>query len=262
MARHLRRVESGDRTYVALPVFPLRNLTARDLYIRQNGSIRSPADMKGCRAGMYSWAASGSIWYRHLLRWLGVEPEAMSWCVGDIDTPEWSVTETGLPEFVTTPPPGRSLAQMLVAGELDVLLSPPRPRDFHPENGPITRLFPDSRPIEEQYARAFRIWPPQHLVLLRRETWLRDKFIARSLTNAFIENNEVFANTQRSLPYASPWLEADLDASDALLGPDAHADGLEQNRSTMEVFCKQAHRSGITSRLVSVDEYFAEYLES
>ena len=34
MANHLWRIEAGDRSHVGLPIFPLRNFTARDLYVR------------------------------------------------------------------------------------------------------------------------------------------------------------------------------------------------------------------------------------
>ena len=262
MARHLRRIEQGDLSYVALPAFPLRNLAARDVYVRQDGPVRTVADLKGRRVGMYSWSASGSIWYRHLLRFLEIEPESLTWWIGNIDTPEWSVPETGMPDFVNLPAPGRSLAQMLVDGELDALLSPPRPQLYDQVSGPIVRLFPDFRLVEQDYVRAFSVWPPQHLIVLRREAWLADKSIARSLTDAFVRNNEVFAATQRSFPYASPWMEAELEEAEALLGADAHADGLEQNRAAMDLFCEQAHRAGITQRRVTVDEYFADYLQS
>jgi 4,5-dihydroxyphthalate decarboxylase len=40
MAQYLYRIEKGDRQYVGLPAFPLRNFTARDLYVR---SIPSPS---------------------------------------------------------------------------------------------------------------------------------------------------------------------------------------------------------------------------
>jgi len=262
MARQLRRIEQGDRSHVALPAFPLRNLTARDIYVRRDGPVRTAADLTGRRVGMYSWSASGSIWYRHLLRFLGVEPSSLAWWIGNIDTPEWSVLETGMPDFVNLPTPGRSLAQMLVDGELDALFSPPRPQLYDQASGPIVRMFPDFRSVEQDYVRAFGIWPPQHLVVLRREAWLADKSIARSLTDAFMRNNEVFAATQRSFPYASPWMEAELEEAEALLGADAHADGLERNRAAMDLFCEQAHHAGITQRRITVDEYFADYLHS
>jgi len=68
MAGHLRRIDKGDRSHVGLPVFPLRNFTARDLYVRKGGPVKSPADLIGKRIGMYDWVASGAIWYRHFLR--------------------------------------------------------------------------------------------------------------------------------------------------------------------------------------------------
>src|SRR5262245_6882618 len=57
MAQYLYRVANGDRRYVGLPVFPLRNFTARDLYVRRGGPIREPADLAGKRIGMYSYTA-------------------------------------------------------------------------------------------------------------------------------------------------------------------------------------------------------------
>jgi hypothetical protein len=48
-----------------------------------------------------------------------------------------------LPEEVHRPPVGRSLSEMLIAGELDAIYSPPRPRYYDPVKGPIVRLFPD-----------------------------------------------------------------------------------------------------------------------
>ena len=79
MAGHLRRIDQGDRSLVALPVFPLRNFTGRDLYVRKAGPIKTPADLRGRRVGMYDWVASGSIWYRHFLRFIGVPPEDLQW---------------------------------------------------------------------------------------------------------------------------------------------------------------------------------------
>src|SRR5256884_7881678 len=135
MAQSLYRIEKGDRRYVGIPVFPLRNFTARDLYIRRGGPIRSAADLAGKRIGMYSYTASGSIWYRHFLRFVGLDPAAIQWWIGDIDTP-WSaqsVTDQKLPAGVNAAPPGRSLSEMLIAGELEAIYSPPRPQAYHPK---------------------------------------------------------------------------------------------------------------------------------
>jgi 4,5-dihydroxyphthalate decarboxylase len=262
MAGHLRRIDGGDRRFVGLPVFPLRNFTARDLYVRKDGPVKSPADLIGKRIGMYDWVASGSIWYRHFLRFIEVPPESLEWWIGDIDTPRAPTHLYTLPRGVHRPPEGHSLSEMLIAGELDALYSPPRPQRYDPINGPIIRLFPDIRSIERDYFRRTGCFPPQHLVILRRDVWERDKWIARSLTDAFVRCNDQFTKAQRLFPYVSPWLDVELEETEALMGADFHPYGFEKNRAAIDIFCRQANELGIVSRLVMAEEYFAEYLAS
>src|SRR5579863_993712 len=191
MAGHLRRIDAGDRSLVALPVFPLRNFTGRDLYVRKDGSVKKPADLLGKRVGMYDWVASGSIWYRHFLRFIGVEPSSVQWWIGEVDEPRITSHTYTLPAGVHGTPPGQALSEMLIAGELDALLSPPKPRKYHPTDGPITRLFPDFRTVERDYFRQTGMFPPQHLVVLRRPVWEANKWIAPVLTDAFIRGNDM-----------------------------------------------------------------------
>jgi 4,5-dihydroxyphthalate decarboxylase len=245
MAGHLRRIDQGDHSLVALPAFPLRNFTARDLYIRKDGPVRTAADLTGKRVGMYDWVASGSIWYRHFLRCIGVPPEQLQWCIGPVDEPGITSHVYSLPEGVSRAPEGRALSEMLIAGDLDAIYSPPRPRRYHPVDGPIVRLFPDIRSIERDYFRQTRMFP-----------------IARSLTDAFVRCNEVFSKAQRSFPYVSPWLEAELEETEALMGADFHAEGFAPNRAAVEVFNEQAYLASIVSRRISAEEYFAEFLAS
>ena len=129
-------------------------------------------------------------------------------------------------------------------------------------HGPIARLFPDYRGLEQEYFRKTGAFPPQHLIVLRRATWEANKWIARSLTDAFIRANDAFTLSQRRFPYASPWLDGELDETAALMGEDFHPYGLEKNRQQMKMFCQQAHDAGLTRRLVTIEEYFAEYLAS
>jgi len=262
MAGHLRRIDKGDRRYIGLPVFPLRNFTARDLYVRKGGIVATPADLTGKRVGMYDWVASGSIWYRHFLRFINVPPESLEWWIGDIDAPRAPTHLYSLPDGVHGAPPERSLSQMLIAGELEAIYSPPRPQHFHPVDGPIVRLFSDVRAVERDYFQQTGCFPPQHLVILRRDVWERNKWIARSLTSAFIRCNEQFTAAQRQFPYASPWLDAELEETEAVMGRDFHPYGFEKNRAAIDVFCRQAHELGIVDRLITTEEYFAEYLAS
>jgi 4,5-dihydroxyphthalate decarboxylase len=264
MAQYLYRIDQGDRRFVGLPVFPLRNFTARDLYVRRGGPINRPEDLAGRRIGMYSYTASGSLWYRHFLRFVGLDPAAIEWWIGDIDTP-WSATPMDalkLPAGVKTPAPGRSLSDMLLAGDLEAIYSPPRPQAYHPVSGAIARLFPDFRGVEQEYFRRTGAFPPQHLMILRREVWEANRWIARSLTDAFVACNDAFTAAQRGFPYATPWLEAELEDTAAVMGDDFHQYGYEANRAQIEMFAGEAFKLGLTRRQITPEEYFEDYLAS
>ena len=96
MAQHVQRLDRGDRSLVAIPIFPLRNFTARDLYTRQGTTI-DPGTLDGRRVGIYNWAASGAVWYRHLLRHLGTDTKKVHWVVGGVDGPAHSHRAISIP---------------------------------------------------------------------------------------------------------------------------------------------------------------------
>src|SRR5262249_16855588 len=150
--------------------------------------------------------------------------------------------------------------EMLAASDIDAMWSPPRPGLYHPERGPLLRLFPDMRDADRTYFRATGIFPPLHLVVLRRTAWEAAPWIGRALVDAFDRCNAAFAAAQRGFPTATPWEEAELDETEALMGADFHVNGLEHNRLAMQAFNDQAHGAGIIARRISVEECFSEYL--
>jgi 4,5-dihydroxyphthalate decarboxylase len=266
MARHLRRIDEGDRSFVALPIFVLRGFTVRDLYVRKDGPVRNPQDLIGKRLGIYSWFASASIWYRHAQLAMGVPLDNVEWWVGYI---EGTAEAVNLPDTVVLPqgvrrvPKDRFLAEMLVAGEIDAMWSPPRPSLFEPRQGPIVRLLTDFRAIETEYYKNAGVFPAQHIIVIRRSIWERYPCIARSLTNAFNASTSSFEASQRGFPDAFPWMEAELDATAALFGSNPHTEGLtEINRRSVQAFIDQAKDSKLISRHISVDEYFEDFLNS
>ncbi len=262
LAQHYRRIDKGDRRFVGLPVFVLRGFAARDLYVRQGGPVKTLADLAGKRVGMYSWVASGSVWYRHLQRHLGVPVNAVNWVIGDIEGSGETPPAPDLPAGVQAAPKGRFLAEMLEAGDLDAIWSPPRPTRYHPTKGPLVRLFPDMRAVETAYYNTFKFYPPVHLVVLRRDVWEANKWLASAVTTAFDRADARFAAMQSGFPYALPWEEAEREATEALMGTDYHANGVAPNREALEAFAAMAHDVGVTSRHVKVEEAFAEVLSA
>ena len=261
LAQHLYRIAKGDRSHVGLPVFPLRNFGVRDIFVRRGAGPAKAADLVGARVGMYSWTASGSVWYRHLLRHLGVGVDKVKWTIGSIDEPS-PATPPALPAGIVAAPAGRALSEMLAAGDLDAIISPQRPRGFDVARGPLARMFPDFPAIERRYFEATRCYPPQHLVILRRAAVEANPWILRNLQAMFEAAERSFVANQRMFPYASPWLEADVDATDVAMGPEYHAHGFEANRHQIDAFCAEAHALGLVPRKLAADELFAEFLKS
>ena len=216
MAQYLYRIDKGDRRYAGIPVFPLANFTgARPLH-SPGGPIQSAADLAGKRIGMYSYTASGSIWYRHFLRFIGLDPSAIEWWIGDIDTPWSAPMDQNLPPGVKAPPKGRSLADLLVAGELEAIYSPPRPAAYHPRTGPIVACSRTSAWSSERHLKTGDV-PPQHLIGAPARGVGGEPPIARSLTDAFSAANDCFTAAQRGFPYATPWLEPQLEDTAAVM---------------------------------------------
>jgi 4,5-dihydroxyphthalate decarboxylase len=121
--------------------------------------------------------------------------------------------------------------------------------------------FPTSGRSNDYFCRT-GCFPPQHLMVLRRDIWEHEKWITRRLTEAFIRCNDHFAASVRNFPYVSPWLDAELEETEALMGVNFHPYGFEENRDTISIFCRQAYELDIVKRLITAEEYFAEYLTS
>lgn len=245
---------------VAIPVFLLRNFTARDLYTLQ-GSELDPRALDGRRLGIYNWGASGAVWYRRLLRYLGNDPASMQWTVGGADTPATVTARAPLPSHVRDAPGGRSLTDLNLAGEIDALFSPLPPAAYHAERGPLVRVIPDFPEFEKRYFRDTGFYPPQHVLALKRATWERDPRACTRLVEVFQECERAFTAAQRLYPYDSPWLIREVEDTDLFMGADYHAHGLEKNRGALEAFLEGAFEDGLTARRVGVEEYFQEFLE-
>jgi 4,5-dihydroxyphthalate decarboxylase len=261
MAQHVMRLDAGNRSLVAVPVFPLRNFTARDLYTRQ-GSTLTEKTLAGRRIGIYNWAASGAVWYRHLLRHFGHDITKIAWVVGGPDGPAAVRIPEPPPRHVTAAPKDASLSDLLIGGDIDAFFAPLPPARFNQAEGPIVRVFPEFRALEQRYFADTRCYPPQHVIVLRRASWERHRSAARRLVAAFNTADAQFEASQRQFPYNSPWLIADVEDAARLMGRDYHAHGFEKNRAVVDVFCQGAFEDRLTKRRVTANDFFAEFLET
>ena len=259
MAQHVMRLANGDRSMVAIPIFPLRNFTARDAYMAA-GSTLTPTTLEGKRIGIYGWAASGAVWKRHMMRWNKQDPAKVTWIVGDADVPSTGTGPANLPPYVSYAPKGKNLTDLLFAREIEAMMVSLPPAKFYDGSGTMTRLEPDYRLAEQRYYKDTRCFPPQHVILIRKAVWERNPSVGKRLVEAFQKADETFDAVQRLYPYASPWLIEEVEETEQHVGRRGYAPGIEANRHVVDAFCEGAYRDGMTARRVTVDEFFAEFL--
>lgn len=240
---------------VAIPVFVSRVFRHSAIYIGKNSSIGKPQDLEGKRVGIPEWAQTAGIYVRGLLQHeYGVELAAIDWRQAGVREPgRVEKVELRLPPGVRVQPmPQDTLAAMLAAGELDAAISARDPGG--------RRLFAEHRALEAAYWRKTGIFPIMHVVVLRRESYERQRWIAMNLLKAFE------AAKQRSLARIADigasqvplaWVADHAREWQALAGEDSWPYGIERNRATLEAFLQYGFEQGVCKRRLAVEELFA-----
>jgi 4,5-dihydroxyphthalate decarboxylase len=253
--------DGGD--LVAIPVFPSRAFRHHGIHIHSGSGIEKPSDLVGKTVGVPEYQLTAVVWIRGILADRHDVPVAsVRYRTGGMHTPGRVEKQTlHLPPDIDVAPipPDRTLADMLVTGEIDALYAPRTPRPVLEGRPEVRRLFPDARAVEEQYAAETGIFPIMHVVVLRRDVHEARPWIAGSLFGAFEQAKALtlarMAETAAN-PYLVPWLYDEIERTKKLLGPDFWSYGLEPNRPTLEVFLRYAHEQGLTGRLLTPDELF------
>jgi 4,5-dihydroxyphthalate decarboxylase len=124
MAKYVSMISQGDDALVALPIFPSRVLRHSAIYVRSNGPVKTPADLNGRRVGVPEWAQTAGVYARGLLvDEFKVDIASIEWVQAGQDQPGRSekVPLKLPPGVAVRSVPDKSLADMLVDGELDTL---------------------------------------------------------------------------------------------------------------------------------------------
>jgi 4,5-dihydroxyphthalate decarboxylase len=236
---------------IAIPVFPSRVFRHSAIYTK----LKSPKELEGKRVGIPEWAQTAGIYVRGLLQHeYGVDLRKIEWLQAGVREPgREEKVELKLPAGVRiTPQPGKTLAGMLARGELDAVISARDP------GGP--RLFQNYLDVEEAYFSKTRIFPIMHVVVLRREAYERDRWIAMNLLKAFEDAKRASLARLAEIGISHlpmPWIPEQARRWRELAGEDFWPYGIEGNRPTLEAFLQYAHEQGVATRRLKVEELFA-----
>ena len=255
----------GDNPFVGLPVFPSKCFRHGFICINKNAGIETPKDLEGRRIGIPLYTQSAAIYIRgDLQHEYGVDLDTIRWVHGAVEKPgshgHPEPPELLEPVDIEVNNSDSSLSDLLAAGEIDAILGSRLPTNLgvHPN---VARLFPDYRAVERDYYRRTRIHPIMHLVVIRREIYDANPWIAASLWTAFeaakawaLEEMR-FSGAQR---YMLPWLYPDLDEIDELFGGDPWPYGVEANRPTLEAYLRYMVDQKFIAEAMPVESLFLD----
>jgi 4,5-dihydroxyphthalate decarboxylase len=236
---------------VALPVFVSRAFRHSAIYSK----LKAPKDLEGRRVGIPEWAQTAGIYVRGLLQHeYGVDLARIDWVQAGVREPgRVEKVALRLPAGVrVTPAPDKTLAGMLERGEIDAAISARDP------GGP--RMFPDYVALEEAYFRKTRIFPIMHVLVLRREVYERDRWVAMNLFKAFDEARLASQARLKEIALSHlpvPWLAEHVKRWCDVAGEDFWPYGIEGNRPTLEAYLQYAFEQGVATRRLGVEELFA-----
>ncbi|HUB95393.1 MAG TPA: hypothetical protein VL993_05720 [Stellaceae bacterium] len=264
----LRTMELSGAPFVAIPIFPNRIFRHAAIFINRTRGIASPKDLAGRAVGeLHRYGHDAGIWSKGVLSdEFGVAAGSMTHYVGAMDKPEagpdWAPFDPPRDLRIQRLGPGQTLDAMLEAGDIDALFSAWVPPGFYRRAGNIVRLFPDYERVERDYFHRTGIFPIMHTIVIRREVYEKNRWIARSLCTAFQQAKDVAVRQYRAAetffgaPYMVPWLPALLEENRALMGEDPWPYGIEPNRKTLEAYLRYHFEQGLSKRCYTPEEIF------
>lgn len=263
LGTYLVLLSRGESPFIGLPVFLSRHFRHREIYVNGDAGITGPAALRGRRIGVPEYQMTAAVWVRGLLHdEYGIGPEELEWHTGGLREPAYAerlpVRVPGVE--VRRIPAERTLEDMLESGDLDALITTEQPPIMRAPGSAVRRLFPGYGTAERDYVARTGLFPIMHLLVVRRDVYDANPWVARSLTDAFTEAKAIGAERLRfqpSLPVGLPWIQESIDELDRVFDGDAFPYGVEPNRRVLEAMTRYAHEQGLTARRVDVDELFA-----
>ena len=254
-AKTVALISGGKPDIIALPVFVSRVFRHSSIYVGKGSGIRRPKDLEGRRVGIPEWSQTAGIYARGLLQHeYGVDLKSIDWRQAGVRQ-AGRIEKVGLqlPKGLrVTAVPEKSLTEMIQGGELDAVISA--------REVPGERLFPDYRAAELEYFRKTRIFPIMHMVVMRRDTYEENRWVAMNLFQAFKEAKQRSLERLREIGLSHaplPWLSDTTRAWQEVMGEDFWPYGIEANRPTLEAFLKYAFEQGVCRRPLAPEELFA-----
>ena len=259
-----------DCPFVAIPVFPSCVFRHSGIFVNRDAGIEQPSDLVGKRVGTPEYQMTAAVWIRGILaEHHGVPVESVKYFTGGAEQPgRIEKVKLQLPPSIQVAPigPEQTLSKMLEDGEIDALYTARTPSTFKGGQGKVRRLFQDYGDVEKAYYAKTGIFPIMHVIVIKRDIYEKNRWVAQSLYKAFAASlRKCYEDLRENvvLKTTLPWANAHYDETRARMGDDFWPQGLANTHQTLTTLLNYSCQQGLIPRTIDPASLFAsETLEA
>lgn len=258
----ISRFAANKLPFVAIPVFASRVFRHGFITVNRN-HVKKPKDLEGKRVGVPLYTQTAALFIRGLMQHdLGIDLSTIEWIEGSVNEPGSYGNPSVMPLLKKTNlkpnKSGKSLSDLLAAGEIQGLIGSNMPNALK-TSPDVVRLIPDYRAQEKDYYKRTKIFPIMHTIVIRRDVYEKNPFVATSLYNALCAAKDLAWEKIRysgTLRYMLPWLPDDVKEIDDVFGGDCWPYGVEPNRPTLEALVTYMVEQGLIPEQIPIEKLF------
>ena len=242
--------KAHGKRFTAIPVFPMRAFHNGAILYNANSDIRSPKDLEGRKVGVNrGYTVTTGLWARAILQHeYGVDLRKVTWVLSGDE----HVAEYRPPANVVPAPEGRTLEEMLLAGDLAAA------NGVQMDSPEIKPLLPNAAEAGLAGMRAGGLYPINHTVVVKDDVLAAHPDLGADLFDACVRAKEVYVNRLKSGAVAQPTAADKTFASVMAITGDPLPYGVAPNRREIEAVMQYSVEQGILPRPFALDEIFAK----
>jgi 4,5-dihydroxyphthalate decarboxylase len=230
------QAKSFGKPYVLLPAVVMgRGQHHTIAYNAERGELK-PGDLTGKRVGIRAYSVTTGVWVRGILQHdHGVDLSRVTWVT--VEDPH--VAEFKDPPNVQRAPAGKTMLDMLLAGELDAAVL----GDNLPKDPRIKHLIPNPHEAARDWSKRHGSPAINHLIVVRQS-------LSQSRPDVVKEIYRLLRESKQAGPAPTP------DEIDPLVF------GVENMRKALEIVIGYSFEQGVIPRRFTVDELFDDVTRS